>query len=49
MGKLLETYESELKRIAEEAGSGNQEKLVDAVSTLVVSLATGNSLLAVAG
>lgn len=45
LGKLLETHKSELKTIAEAAGSGNQEKLVDAVSTLVVSLATGNPLL----
>jgi hypothetical protein len=43
--KLLEAHEGELKKVAEAAGSGNQEKVVDAVSTLAVSLATGNPLL----
>jgi hypothetical protein len=43
--KLLEAHEGELKKVAEAAGSGNQEKVVDAVSTLAVSLATDNPLL----
>jgi hypothetical protein len=47
LGKLLETHKGELKTIAEAAGSGNQEKVIDAVSTLAVSLATGNPLLGV--
>jgi len=45
LGKLLTAHEGELKKLAEAAGSGNQEKVVDAVSTLAVSLATGNPLL----
>src|SRR5215510_7578833 len=43
--KLLAAHHGELKTIAEAAGSGNQDKVVDAVSTLAVSLATGNPLL----
>jgi hypothetical protein len=42
---LLKAHHGELKTIAEAAGSGNRDKVIDAVSSLAVSLATGNPLL----
>jgi hypothetical protein len=46
LAKLLKEHQGELKTIAEAAGSGNQDKVIDAVSSLAVSLATGNPFLA---
>lgn len=43
--ELLKAHKGELKTIAEAAGSGNRDKVIDAVSSLAVSLATGNPLL----
>jgi hypothetical protein len=43
--KLLEAHKGELKTIAEAAGSGNKEKVIDVATSLAVSLATGNPLL----
>jgi hypothetical protein len=43
--QLLKAHQGELKAIAEAAGSGNQAKVVDAVSSLAISLATGSPLL----
>jgi hypothetical protein len=45
--ELLKAHQGELKTIADAAGSGNRDKVVDAVSSLAVSLATGNPLLGV--
>jgi hypothetical protein len=45
LDKLLEMHKDELKSIAEAAGSGDHEKVIDAASSLAVSLATGNPLL----
>jgi hypothetical protein len=45
LARLLKEHQGELKTIAEAAGSGNREKVVDAVSSLAISLATGNPLL----
>ena len=42
---LLKAYQGELKTIAEAAGNGNRDKVIDAVSSLAVSLATGNPVL----
>jgi hypothetical protein len=42
---LLKAHQGELKTIAEAAGTGNRDKVIDAVSSLAVSLATGNPLL----
>lgn len=44
---LLKAHQSELKAIADAAASGNRDKAIDAVSSLAVSLATGNPLLGV--
>ena len=43
--QLLKAHQGELKTIAEAAGSGNRNKVIDAVSSLAVSLATGNPVL----
>ena len=43
--ELLKAHQAELKTIAEAAGSGNRDKVIDAVSSLAVSLATGNPVL----
>jgi len=43
--ELLKAHQGELKTIAEAAGSGNRDKVIDAVSSLAVSLATGNPVL----
>lgn len=45
LAKLLEAHRGELKTIAEAAATGNHEKVIDAVSSLALSLATGNPLL----
>jgi hypothetical protein len=45
LGSLLEAHKGELKTIAEAAGSGNKEKVIDVATSLVVSIATGNPLL----
>jgi hypothetical protein len=42
--ELLKAHQGELKAIADAAGSGNRDKVIDAVSTLAVSLATGNPM-----
>lgn len=42
---LLKAHQGELKTIAEAAGSGNRDKVIDAVSSLAISLATGNPVL----
>lgn len=46
LAKLLKGHEGELKAIADAAGTGNREKVIDAVSSLTVSLATGNPVVA---
>src|SRR4051812_8588358 len=43
--ELLKAHQAELKTIAEAAGSGNRDKVIDAVSSLAISLATGNPAL----
>jgi hypothetical protein len=43
--QLLEAHEGELKSIAAAAGAGDHDKVIDAVSSLAVSIATGNPLL----
>lgn len=45
LATLLEGHRGELKTIAEAAASGNHDKVIDAVSSLAISLATGNPLL----
>ena len=45
LAELLKAHQGELKIIAEAAGSGNQEKVIDSVTSLAISLATGNALL----
>lgn len=45
LATLLKDHQGELKSIAEAAASGDQQKLVNATSSLVVALATGNPLL----
>ena len=42
---LLKAHQGELKTIAEAAANGHRDKVIDAVSSLAVSLATGNPLL----
>jgi len=43
--RLLKAHQGELKTIAEAAGTGNRDKVIDAVSSLAISLATGNPVL----
>jgi hypothetical protein len=45
LGGLLKEHQGELKSIAEAAGKGDRQKVIDAVSSLTISLATGNPLL----
>lgn len=47
LATLFKSHQGELKAIAEAAGAGHQEKVIDAVSSLALSLATGNPLLGV--
>jgi hypothetical protein len=46
LATLLKEHQGELKAIAEAAGSGNRDKVIDGVSSFAISLATGNPLLA---
>jgi hypothetical protein len=45
LGELLRSHQGELKAIAEAAGSGNKDKVIDATASLAISVATGNPLL----
>lgn len=45
LGALLKAHQGELKAVAEAAAAGNTGRLIDAASSLAVSLATGSPLL----
>jgi hypothetical protein len=45
LDRLLKAHQGELKAVADAAAAGNRDRTIDAVSTLAVSLATGNPLL----
>jgi hypothetical protein len=45
LGALLKAHQSELKAVAAAAANGDQQKTIDATSSLVVALVTGNPIL----
>jgi hypothetical protein len=46
LAKLLKDHQGQLKAIADAAGSGDRDKVIDAVASLMIALATGNPLVA---